>query len=433
MKRTLLILSAALPLCAAESFLIRNAMVHPVSGPEMANASVLVVDGKIADVGTKIVAPKGMKVIEGKGLHVYPGMIDSATQAGLSEISSVRETNDTGELGEFMPQLKAIVAVNPSSEHFPVIRANGITAAISLPFVGGGRGGGGATSLITGQPALVHLDGWTWEDMAVKQTAAMELMFPVITAGRGRFMDNENPTSPRNNYAESKRAYDKKLKDLDKFFEDARRYQKAKANKEPGFKNDLKFDAMIPVLEGKMPVMINAARERPIKDAIAFADKQKIKIIIAGGREFGSTLADLKAKNIPVIAGATLALPLNEDDPYDSASTLPSELLKAGVKFAFGTFGNQFSRNLPYQAAHAVAFGLPYDEALKAVTLNAAEIWGVADQIGSIDKGKWADLMVTDGDPLEAKTQVKLLFIKGRPVDLSNRHTRLYEKYMARP
>ncbi len=428
-------LLSALPLLAADTIAIRNATVHPVSGPEIANATIVIVEGKISAVGAKVAIPKGAKVSDAKGMHVYPGMIDSATEVGLSEISSVRETNDTGELGDFNPQLKALSAVNPASEHIPVIRANGITTVVSLPFIGGGGGrmGGAVQSLITGQPAMIHLDGWTWEDMAVKRATAVELVFPAITSGRPRFMDNENPSFPRVNFTEAKRNYEKRLKELDKFFEDARRYQQAKDSKEPGFKTDLKFEAMIPVLEGKVPLLVTAMRERSIKDAIAFSDRQKVKIVIAGGREFGSTLADLKAKNIPVIAGPTLALPLNEDDPYDQAFTLPAELYKAGVKFAFGTFGNQFSRNLPYQAANAVAFGLPAEEAWKALTINAAEIWGVGDQVGTIEKGKWADLMVTDGDPLEARTNVKMLFIKGHEVDLSNKHTRLYEKYLNRP
>jgi imidazolonepropionase-like amidohydrolase len=435
--RSLVPFIAALPLLAADALVIRNVTVHPVSGPEMAGASIAIAGGRITEVGAKIAAPKGAKVIDGRGLHVYPGLIDSATELGLSEISSVRETNDTGELGEFNPQLRAISAVNPASEHIPVIRANGITSAISLPYIssgGGGRGGAQATPIVTGQPALIHLDGWTWEDMAVKPGAAMELVFPSISSGRSRFTDAENPAAPpRTPFAEARRNYEKRIKDLDNFFNDARRYQKAKAAAEPGFKPDLKFEAMLPVLDGKLPVMINANRERHIKDALAFADRQKIRMVLAGPREFGSTIADLKAKNIPVILGPTLALPVNEDEPYDSAFTLPAELHKAGIKFAFGTFGNQFSRNLPYQASAAVAFGLPYDEALKALTINAAEIWGVASEVGSIEKGKWADLMVTDGDPLEARTQVKMLFIQGRQVDLESRHTRLYEKYLNRP
>lgn len=433
------LLWAALPLLAADSFLIRNVTVHPVSSAEIANASLLVEDGKIRDVGLKVVAPKGIRIVEGKGLHVYPGMIDSATELGLGEIGSVRETSDTGELGEYNPQLRALVAVNPASEHLPVVRANGITSAIALPFVGTGEGGGGgrggapSPKLITGQPAMIHLDGWTWEDMAVKRSTAIEIIFPVIQTGGGRFAEANPGAAPRTTFVESKRAYDKRLRELDDFFDSARRYQTAKSGNAPGFKADLKFEAMIPVLEGKLPAMVTAVRERAIRDAIAFADKQKIKIILAGGREYGKLMPELKSRNIPVITGPTLALPLNEDDAYDSAATLPAELYKAGVKFAFGSFTNQFSRNLPYQAATAVAYGLPYDEALKAVTLNAAQIWGVADQIGSIEMGKWADLILTDGDPLETKTQIKELYIKGRKTELASKHTRLYDKYINRP
>jgi imidazolonepropionase-like amidohydrolase len=252
-------------------------------------------------------------------------------------------------------------------------------------------------------------------------------VFPSLQTGGTRFAEQRVP------FAQARRNYESRLRAVDSFFENARRYREAKLARSPEFKADLKYEAMLSVLEGKQPLMITAVRERAIRDAIALADRQKIKVVIAGGREFGKLLPELKARNIPVIAGPTLALPLNEDDAYDAAATLPSELFKAGVKFAFGTFGNQFSRNLPYQAADAVAYGLPYDEALKAVTLNAAEIWGVAGEIGSIEKGKWADLMITDGDPLETRTQVKQVFIKGRPVDLANKHTRLYEKYLNRP
>jgi imidazolonepropionase-like amidohydrolase len=428
MKWLAILLCAALPLMAADSFLLKNITVHPVSSAVIANGFVLVTDGKIVDVGTKINPPKGIRIIDGKGLHAYPGMIDSATELGLGEIGSVRETNDTGELGEFNPQLRALVAVNPASEHIPVVRANGITAAMTLPYIPSGGGRLGApVSLITGQPAIIHLDGWTWEDMAVKASAAVELVFPSIQTGGTRFAEQRVP------FAQARRNYESRLRAVDSFFENARRYREAKLARSPEFKADLKYEAMLSVLEGKQPLMITAVRERAIRDAIALADRQKIKVVIAGGREFGKLLPELKARNIPVIAGPTLALPLNEDDAYDAAATLPSELFKAGVKFAFGTFGNQFSRNLPYQAADAVAYGLPYDEALKAVTLNAAEIWGVAGEIGSIEKGKWADLMITDGDPLETRTQVKQVFIKGRPVDLANKHTRLYEKYLNRP
>jgi len=186
------------------------------------------------------------------------------------------------------------------------------------------------------------------------------------------------------------------------------------------------------VLDGKLPVAIAAATPRLIHDAIQFAEKQNVKIVIMQPRELGSAAAELKAKNIPVILGRVLALPRGQDDPYDQAFTLPAEAYKAGIKFAFGTFENQFVRNLPYQAATAVAFGLPQDEALKAITINPAQIWGAGDQLGSLEKDKSADLMVTTGDPLEIQTQVKHVFIRGQEIELSSRQTRLYDKYLNR-
>jgi imidazolonepropionase-like amidohydrolase len=430
------------PLLAGQddSFLIRGATVHPVASAEIQNGSVLVRDGKIVGVGRNLAAPKGTRIVEGKGLHVYPGMIDSGTQLGLAEISSVRESVDTGEIGKFDPQLRAEVAINPSSEHIPVTRANGITAVITLPMAaggdgGGGRRGGGGGSIITGQAALVHLDGWTWEEMDVKKSAAMAMRFPSIISGGGRFGGGDLPPdiAARFSFTESKKNYETELRELKEFFEESRRYQKAKTANLKGFKTDLKFEAMLPVLEGKEPLVVMASRERAIHDAVQFADQQKVKVIIADPRELGKMGPELKARNITAILGPTLALPLHEDDPYDAAYALPGQFYKAGVKFAFGTFNNEFSRNLPYQAATAVAFGLPYEEALKAVTMNPAQIWGVSDKMGSIEEGKSADLMITDGDPLEAKTQVKQLYIKGKTVDLSNKHTRLYEKYLNRP
>ena len=436
MKSLLVGFLLMLPLAAADddSFLIRGATVHPVASAEIQNGSVLVQNGKIVGIGRNIAAPKGTRIVEGKGLHVYPGMIDSATEMGLSEIGAVRESVDVGEIGKFDPQLRAEIAINPSSEHIPVTRANGITSVIAMPMSAGGGGGfgrGGGGSIITGQAALVHLDGWTWEEMEIKKSAGMGMRFPIIPPPPGRFFGADFPGAKT--FTESKKDYETELRELKEFFENARRYQKAKAAKEKGFQTDLKYEAMLPVLEGKEPLIIMASRERAIRDAVQFADQQKVRVIIADPRELGKMGTELKSRNIPAILGPTLALPLHEDDPYDAAYTLPDQFYKAGVKFAFGSFDNQFARDLPYQAAMAAAFGLPIDEAVKAVTLNAAQIWGVADRIGSIEEGKSADLMVTDGDPLEAKTQVKLLYIKGKTVDLDNRHKRLYEKYLNRP
>ncbi len=181
-----LLLSCATAL-AAETIVIRNVDVYPVTAAEMKGVSVVMQDGKIAEIGAKIVPAKGAKIIEGKGLRVYPGMIDSGTELGLSEVSSTRETVDTGELGEFMPQLRALSAVNPESEHFGVVRVNGITSVMTYPASGGGGGGrrgGGASQIISGQVALIHTDGWTWEDMAIERSAAMHLIFPALRRPR---------------------------------------------------------------------------------------------------------------------------------------------------------------------------------------------------------------------------------------------------------
>ncbi|HLK69230.1 MAG TPA: amidohydrolase family protein [Bryobacteraceae bacterium] len=443
------ILAGCAILAAAASndpVLIRNADVYPVTGAPIKGTSVLIQDGKIADIGAKIVAGKNVHVIEGKGLRVYPGMLDSGTELGLAEISAVRETVDTGELGEFMPQLRALVAVNPESEHFPVVRVNGITSVMTFPSSGGGGGGGGRfgggeRQMISGQAALIHTDGWTWEEMEINRSAAMHLIFPAIAGRGGRGGGGPAPDSVleifgnaagAGTYTAARRAYEQQIAKLSEFFDDARKYQKARAANEPGFRRDLKFEAMIPVLDRKVPVAVSAGRASTIHDAIAFAEKQNIKIVILQPRELGKAAAELKAKNIPVVLGRVLALPETEDSPYDEAFTLPAEAYKAGVKFAFGTFNNEFVRNLPYQAATAVGFGLPYEEALKAVTINPAEIWGVSDKVGSVEKGKLADLMVTDGDPLEIQTQVKYLYIKGKEVPLTNKQTRLAEKYMGR-
>ncbi len=432
-----LIAALSLPLLGGQNdtFLIRNATVHPVSSPQMDNASVLVVDGKIADVGSKIAVKGKIRIIEGKGLHVYPGIIDSGSPIGLSEIGSVRESVDTGELGDFNPQLRSIIAVNPASEHIPVVRANGITSVMVTPGgAGGGRGGSGG-SLISGQVSLMHLDGWTWEEMEIRRGAAMQITWPAIASG-GRFGDGDAPpafAARRTTFAEAKRTQEQQVQKIREFFEEAKRYQLAKSSGAAGFKPDLKFEAMLPVLSGKMPLMVVAAREREIREAVQWAEREQVKIVLAGVRRAGKMTEELAKKNIPVILGSTFTTPLEEDDPYDEPFTLPGELAKAGVKIAFASFGTQFARNLPYEASQAVPFGLSYDEALKSVTLNAAQIWGVADQIGSIEKGKIADLIVTDGDPLEIRTQVKMMFIKGEPVDLESKHTRLYKKYLARP
>ena len=431
-------LMCALPLLAGadNTFLIRNATVHPVSGPKLETASVLVVDGRIAEVGVKVTPPKGkIRIIEGKGLHVWPGMIDSGSMVGLSEIASVRETNDTGEIGEFNPQVRAIAAVHPESEHIPVVRANGITTLMVVPGIGGGGRAGGTQSIIGGQTALIHLDGWTWEQMQIRPSVAVYMAWPAIpVGGRG----DSDPGAMfgggrRTPFSEARRTQELQVRRIQEFFDKARHYRQAKAAGDVELKPDLKFEALLPVLEGKKPLMVVAVREREIREAVAWAAKENIRIVLAGIRKPGRMVEEIAKQRIPVILGTTQTTTLDEDDSYDSQFALPAELQKAGVKFAFGSFDVQFARNLPYEASQAVPFGLGYDEALRAVTLTAAEIWGIADNYGSIEKGKTADLVITNGDLLEVSTEVRQMFIQGEEVDLESKHTRLYKKYLARP
>lgn len=418
---------------ADNSVLVRNVDVHPVTGPEIRSGAVLVVNGKIAEVGAHVAPHAGVKVVDGRGLQLYPGLINAATNVGLAEIEAVRDTVDLDEIGTFNPELRAEIAFNPSSEHVEVTRASGVTTVIALPSSGGRGGRNGGGSVITGQGALMHLEGWTWEDMAVKRSAVMDMLFPEIqSGGRGVFAALLNPGGTRT-YAEEERQYKQKLAQMDQFFEEARRYKTAKAAAGPEFKRDVRLEAMIPVIDGKQPLFVRAERERMIKDAIEFADKEKVKIIMADPRELGSAGPLLKAHNIPVVLGKTFQLPMRDDDPYDAPYALPSDFYKAGVKFCFGTFDVEFARNVPFEAAQAAAFGLPKEEALRGLTINSAEILGAGSELGSIEKGKVGDFILTDGDPLEAKTNIKQMFIGGREVSLESRHTREYEKWMKRP
>ncbi|HLH17670.1 MAG TPA: amidohydrolase family protein [Bryobacteraceae bacterium] len=424
---------------ANDTVFIRNADVYPVTAAPMKGVSLLIQDGKIAEIGAKLTPPKGVRIVDAKGLRVYPGFIDSATNLGLAEISAVRETVDTGELGEFMPQLFALHSVNPESEHFGVVRVNGVTSAITLPGQGGGGGGrgGGRGQFISGKAALIHTNGWTWEDMSISADAAIQLNFPSLggRGGRGGEIPPEVAQMlgmETGGGANARRTYEEGIAKINQFFDDARHYKAAKDAHTPGLKTDLKLEAMIPVLERKVPVAVSAATVDTMKDAIKFADKQGIRIVIMGPRELGDMGPELKKRDIPVVLGRVLALPEHEDDSYDSAMALANQFYKAGVQFSFGTFNNEFVRNLPFEAAAASGFGLPQEEALKAITINPAQIWGKANELGSVEKGKVADLIVTNGDPLEIQTKIERLYIKGQEVPLTNKQTRLFEKYSSR-
>ena len=419
-----LLLAAVLSLGASQNtaYVIRNAKVHTLSSAgTLERASVIVVDGKIADVGTSVKAPAGAQIINGQGLEVYPGLVNAWSNIGLTEIGSVPATNDANEMGDFKPQLLAFSAVHPASEHIPVARVNGITTSLSAPSGG----------IIAGQAVLLHLDGWTADEMAILKSAGMVLDFPGFGGRFGGF-GGFSRVGARQSFSEARRNQEKQVKDLTELLEKARHYAKAReAN--PATERDRQLDALVPVVKGQMTVFIGADTAREIRGAVEFAKKEKLKFVIQGGREASKVADLLKKENVPVILGSIIALPTREDDPYDARFTVPRDLAKAGVKFALTAPSSSDMRNLPYEAGFAQAYGLPHEEALKTVTLYPAEILGVADKIGSIEMGKIADLVVTDGDLLEIRTQIKNLFIAGKNVSLETKHTKLYQLYLNRP
>lgn len=405
------------------TFAIRNATIVPVTSAPIANGTIVFSNGVITAIGASAAVPAGATVIDGTGLFVYPGMIDSGSNVGLVEMDSVAGTVDTTELGDFNPNAQAAVSINPHSELIPVTRVNGVTHIVSTP-----EGG-----IISGQSALIQLAGWTPKEMTVKAPAAMHIRFP-------RLRSAPVVDVPQDEEAEKdlRKNYTKEVDKLRDVLRDAQAYAKASAARAASksverFDRDLLLEALVPVVEGREPVVMHANLARDIKAALAFADEFKLKVILAGAQDVGRVLDEVKKRNIPVILGPILALPQREDDPYDLLFTNAKTLYDAGIPFAIQTSDAHNTRNLPYNASSCAAFGLPKEEALKAVTINAARIWGVADKLGSLEVGKNASLIMTDGDPLEMRTNVKRVFIDGMDISMESRHTLLYEKFKARP
>jgi imidazolonepropionase-like amidohydrolase len=412
------------------AYAITHAKIFTLSGTTIDDGTLILRDGKIAGVGVGLDIPAGAQVIDAKGLQVYPGIFDSITQMGLREIGAVSATVDSTETGNYNPDVVAATAVSPSSEHIPVTRAAGITEVLAVPGSGGFDSGGGG-SIIGGQASAIHMAGWEIDEMLIKKSAAMVISWPQIETQTFDFATFSRKEKP---YADAKQEYDKQVTEITDWVERARHYaqvmDKSSAAK---YDRDLKLEALAPVVRGELPVLVFANRAREIRNAVEFCDKHNLRMILAGGEEAYKVKDLLRSKSVPVILRPVLSLPLDEDDPYDRLLSQPAELAAAGVKFAFASFDNSFARRLGQNAANAVAHGLPYDEALKAVTLYPAQIFGLADQIGTLEQGKLANVIVTNGDPLELTTDVKYLFIRGQLTSLANRHLSLYEKYFKRP
>ena len=411
-------------------YAITHAKIFTLAGSPIEDGTVVIRDGKIAAVGATVEVPPGAQVIDAKGLQVYPGLFDSVTQIGLSEISAVSATVDSSETGNYNPDVVAATAVSPSSEHIPVARASGITEVLAAP-ASGGLDFFGGRGILGGQASAIHLAGWTIDEMLLKKSAAMVLNWPEIETETFDFATFSRKEKP---YTEAMQEYDKQVNELTDWLERARHYSQAmEKGSVAKYDRDLKLEAFAPVLRGELPLLVFADRSRDIRNAIEFCDKQKLKMILAGGSEAYKVKDLLRSKDIPVILRPMLTLPLDEDDPYDRLLSQPAELAAAGIKFAFASFDNSFARRLGQNAANAVAHGLAYDEALRAVTIYPAQIFGLGNQIGTVEQGKLANLIVTNGDPLELTTDVKYLFIKGQLTSMENKHHRLYEKYLNRP
>jgi len=414
---------------APTSYAIKGGKVFTLAGPAIENGTVLIRDGKIAAVGAGIAIPADAQVIDASGLEVYPGMFDPITQMGLNEVSAVSATLDVSELGDYNPELVAATAVNPASAHIPITRANGITEVIAAPGTTGFdlQSGG----LIAGQASAFNMAGWTMDEMQINRSVAMVINWPSIQTRSFDFATFSIKEKP---YADVKKEYDKSVNALGDWMDRARHYAQAKEKGSPAlYERDLKLEALVPVVQGKLPVLVIADEARDIRNAVDFCTKQNLRMILGSGAEAWKLKELLKDKKIPVVLAPTNRLPEQIDTPYDKPYTEPSELFAAGIPIAFSSFGTSFSRRLPQYAGTAVAYGLPHDEALKAVMLNAAQIFGLADQLGTLEPGKIANVIVTNGDPLELQTQVRYLFIKGQLTSTDNKHRELYEQYRKRP
>jgi imidazolonepropionase-like amidohydrolase len=437
-KRFGLLLLVLVALCApaaqAQTYAITGAKIHTLTGPPIPSGTVVIRDGKVAAVGANVPVPSGAQVINARGLEVYPGFFDAVTNLGLTEVGQgAPGTVDTAELGDYNPQVVAATAVHPASEHIPVARANGVTHALSVPGLGGGGGGGGGGGpVMGGQASAIHTDGWVIDEMLLRRSAALLINWPTYRGGTT--FDPATFQTRRRPFSEVRQEYERRIRELESWIERARHYAQAVEKGSPeNFQRDLKLEALVPFVKGQMPALVVAQTDRDIRNAVEWFEKHKLKLVIAGGRDAWKVKDFLKQKGVGVILGPSQALPAAEDEPYDKPLSRAGELHAAGVKVAFATFSSSNVRTLPYEAANAVPYGLPWEEALKAITLYPAQLLGLADQIGTIESGKLANLLIANGDPLEIRTEIRYVFVRGKLASLDNKHKQLYEKYRARP
>jgi imidazolonepropionase-like amidohydrolase len=415
--------SAAVPSsqAAPARLFIKNATIIPVVGERIEDGSILIEDGKIRAVGKALQAPADAEVIDASGMFVYPGFIDSYSHFGLAEIGAIASTTDYREMGKENPELRVAWAINPHSVHFGTGRVTGTTTALVAPTGG----------TFPGISALVKMDGWTYPEMAVKEAVTSFINFPMT------------PRPPKEGVAAQKEAADdvtsKLVERIRDYLKEARRYLELKklAAADPGVKApeyNAKYEALEPVFDGTLPVIVSVEKAKDIELAIKFVQDEKLKAIFRGCAQGFKVAAKIKSSGIPVIIDSLYTGPSEPEDGYDAPYRNVVELAKAGVLISFSSGDDPAAgKDLPYHAAKAVAFGLPEEEAIRALTINPAKVFGMADRLGSIEVGKDADLLIASGNPLDLRTVVKQLVINGRAIDMSNWWEALYQKFKSRP
>jgi len=399
----------------SEPVAIQGATIHTVTNGVIENGTILFNDGLITAVGADIQIPAGTRIVDGTGKHIYPGLIDAYSTVGISEIGAVGVSSDVNELGDFNPNVRADVAVNAESRHIGTSRSAGVLVAFSTP-------GGG---LVSGMSSALSLEGWSWEEMSMESAAALNVNWPNPNPRRFRGFggrgEQEDPPS-----------YEEQVQQLKTFFGEARAYRDAVAAGTE-VRTDSRYAAMIPVFDRSIPIMVSADGAAQINDAVTWALEEDLRIVIRGGQDAIHVADRLVANDIPVILTSTMAAPGRDYEGYDGAYSMPAQLYEAGVRFAIsGGSGSLYTNRLPWEAGVAVAFGLPEDEALKAVTINAAEFMGVDDRVGSLEPGKQATFLITTGTPLDMTNDIEQSYIQGREIDMMDIQKFFFEKYMTK-
>lgn len=414
----------------AKMTVIVGATIHPIDGPAIDNGAIWFDGEAIRGMGTAqawqdfLAAARFREMptqIEARGKHVWPGLIGVYTQLGLTEIAAVRQSIDIRETGDITPEVRGCVAVNPDSTLIPVTRTNGVLLAGVFP-----EGG-----ILPGRPSVIRLDGWTVPEMTVRDACGIIVRWPSVRPISAWWMDRSED--------DQLKEIRENLQMIERAFDAAEAYTQAR-RAEPATPEDLRWEAMSGLFppEGQKgqtppPLFIHAGDVDQINSAVAFAAGRGMRCVIIGGRDAASCAELLKRYDVPVIVRGTFVMPKRGDAPYDDGYTLPARLQAAGVRFAIASGESTANeRNLPYAAAMAVAHGLSHDQAVQAITRSPAEILGVADRYGSLGEGKSATLILTSGSPLEVTTRVERAFVEGREIDLSNKQTKLAEKYRER-